>query len=793
MMEPNPLPLSNRRALLRRAAVLATSGLPCGAAAAGRRSPFDDTRLVPLRAAVDAAIAAKRIPGAAWCIGRRGSLRSGFAGQRMVDPEARPMMADTIFDAASLTKVTATAPSIFLLVHDGKLSLDTPVASLIPEFAGEGKAAVTVRHLLTHVSGTRSGIPRSDPPWSGCEEGVRRAAAEPLINPPNTKFLYSDINFILLGEIVRRVSGRPLHEFAAARLFRPLGMTDTGFRPARALLPRIAPTTREASGLVHGVVHDPTSRAMGGVAGHAGLFTTAADLAKYCRFLLDGGTTPGGRRLLSSRLVRQMTGPVKLPDGTLRTLGFDAASRYADPKGECFGDRSFGHTGWTGTALWIDPAADAFIVLLTNRNHPTEAGAVKELRWTFSTLAGEAMGLTRRRTAWHESVRPRRLPASRRQVLPGLDALAAAGWKELSGVKAGLVTNHTGRSLDGKSIVDLMAAAPGVSLRALFSPEHGIRGTEDRDGIEDGRDAATGLPVFSLYGERRRPAPAQLKGLDTLVFDIQDIGCRFYTYIATMLECMKAASGRGLRFVVLDRINPVNGIAIEGPVSMGEPTFVACHPLPVRHGMTAGELALLFRSELSLDLEVTVVPVTGWRRSDDFTDAGLPWINPSPNMRSPEAALLYPGVGLLEFCKLSVGRGTETPFQLFGAPWIDGARLAASLEAEDLPGLHVKPASFTPEASVFKGEKCQGVRLTVRDRQALPSVTVGMALAAALLRHHRDAFDPAPMAKLLVHPPSLDALRRGAAASEIVASWQDELKRFRARRQPVLRYPESNG
>jgi len=783
--------MTSRRRLMKRAAWLAAGVLVPGSAEARGRRVFDEAGLAVAVKALEDAVAAKLVPGAVWWLERNGVSRSGATGNRVIDPEVAVMKVDTVFDAASLTKVVATAPSVFLLIQDGKLTLDTKVAAVIPDFTGGGKELLTIRHLLTHTSGTRSGIPRSEPAWGGYEEGIRRAVAEPLINVPGTKFLYSDINFILLGEVVRRMSGMTLDAFAAARIFRPLGMKDTGFRPDRSKVGRIAPTTREAAGLVHGVVHDPTSRVMGGVTGHAGLFTTAADLAKYCRMLLAGGTSAAGRRVMTAKMVRLMTAPVKLADGTMRTNGFDNASRYADPKGECFGARSYGHTGWTGTAFWIDPDADAFVVLLTNRNHPREGTGVKELRWQFGTLAAEAMGLKRKRTAWVERPAGTRLVSRRGRVVPGLDGLVASGFRELSGAKAGLITNHTGRDLGGKTSIDLLAKAEGMTLLALFSPEHGIRGTEDREGIGDSEDKATGLPVYSLYGKRRRPSVEQLKGLDTLVFDIQDIGCRFYTYIATMLESMQAAAGRGMRFVVLDRVNPVGGVRIEGPVA-GKLSFTACHPIPVRHGMTAGELALMFQKELGLDLKVEVVPVSGWQRGEFYGKTGLPWVNPSPNMRSAEAAVLYPGVGLLEFCKVSVGRGTETPFQLFGAPWMNGVALAKALEAAEIPGLGVKAAEFRPTASVFKGEDCQGVRLTVRDAEVLPSVTVGMTLAAALVAQYGKAFDLDPLNRLLAHDGTLAALKRGVPAVEVMATWEEGLAAYRKRRAAFLRYSEGS-
>jgi len=747
---------------------------------------IDESLMPPIRQAINDAITKKDIPGGVLWIERGGASRWEAFGNRMVDPRTEPMTKDVIFDAASLTKVMATAPSIMLLIQDRKLKLDTLVSSLIPEFTGGGKELVTVRHLLTHTSGTRSGIPK-ERIWSGYKEGVAAAATELLQSAPGEEFRYSDINFILLGEIVRKVSGSKVDEFAAVRLYRPLGMVDTGYRPSKKKLGRIAPTTREPAGLVHGVVHDPTSRRMGGVAGHAGLFTTAKDIAIYCRMMLNGGKSAAGRQILTAATLKLMTQAVTLPGGVRRGLGWDVWSYYSDIKGTVFGPLSYGHTGWTGTAFWIDPDTRSFVILLANRNHPTEAGKTRELRAKVSTLAAEAMGLRKKATTG----RARRGAMRLCRVRNGIDVLEANGFAALQGLRVGLVTNHTGRSRSGKTTIDLLAAAPGVKLVSLFSPEHGIRGTEDRDGISDSIDAATGLPVHSLYGKTRRPLPAQLENVDALVFDIQDIGCRFYTYISTMLECMKAAAEHGKRFIVLDRINPINGVTVDGPLPQGELSFVACHSIPLRHGMTMGELAKLFAAEHKMKLDLTVVPVEGWDRRRDMDASGLKWVNPSPNMRSLDAATLYPGVALIEFCNVSVGRGTESPFLLVGAPWIDGEKLAAAMEAEKLPGLKITAAEFTPAASVFKGETCRGVRFAVKDRKAIQSVRTGIALATAIQRLHGAPFKIDPMQKLLFHPAALSSIRSGKPVGETMALWAGDSSSFLRRRAAVLLYPES--
>lgn len=747
------------------------------------RAAVNEESMTAIRAAINAAVAAKSIPGGVFWMEHGPDRVSEAFGNRMVDPRTEAMTKDTIFDAASLTKVLATAPSIMLCIQDGKLTLDTLVCKLIPEFTGGGKETVTVRHLLTHTSGTRSGIPR-ERPYNGYLEGVTAAATEPLQTAPGQQFRYSDINFILLGDIVRRASGSRVDQFAAARIFGPLGMVDTGYRPSSKKMSRIAPTTREGNIVIQGVVHDPTSRRMGGVAGHAGVFTTARDVAAFCRMMLNSGRSPTGKQIMSAATVRLMTQAIEVPGGVKRGLGWDMHSRYSDMKGTGFGTRSYGHTGWTGTAFWIDPDAKAFVILLTNRNHPSEMGSVRELRVLVSTLAAQAMGVARKTAFWSRDSSPRH----RCRVKNGIDHLESEKFAALKGLRIGLITNHTGRNLAGRSTIDLLAGAPDVKLVCLFSPEHGIRGTEDREGIGDSTDKATGLPVYSLYGKTRRPLAAQLGGVDALVFDIQDVGCRFYTYTSTMLECLKAAAEHGRRFIVLDRVNPINGVTVDGGLPVGERTFVACHSIPLRHGMTEGEMAKLFTAELNLKVKLTVIPVTGWDRRRDFAATGIPWTNPSPNMRSVDAATVYPGVALIEFCNVSVGRGTETPFLLVGAPWMDGAGVAAALEAENLPGLKVSAAEFMPDAATHKGQKCSGVRFKVTDRARVEAVRTGIALATVIQRLHAAQFKLDPMQKLLLHPQALDSIRRVRPVNETMALFTADLAAFQKRRAAVLLY-----
>jgi uncharacterized protein YbbC (DUF1343 family) len=334
-------------------------------------------------------------------------------------------------------------------------------------------------------------------------------------------------------------------------------------------------------------------------------------------------------------------------------------------------------------------------------------------------------------------------------VLPGIDVLEQRGFDILQGKRVGLITNHTGRSRDGRSSIDILYKAHGVRLVALFSPEHGIRGESDEK-VASGIDAKTGLPLHSLYGKTCRPTPEMLLGVELLLFDIQDIGTRFYTYIGTLSLAMRAAREANIPFVVLDRPNPIGGLAVEGAIpasSLPERTsscgsITSIHPIPTRHGMTVGELALFFNSEFGIGCDLSVIPVQGWHRSLYFDQTGLTWINPSPNMKSLSAAILYPGAGILETTNLSVGRGTELPFQMYGAPWVDSRAVMANLARRQVPGLSFSSCSFVPgtPGHPHKGKRCFGVSVTVTDKEKLRPILAGMHLLQAFYETHPDSF-----------------------------------------------------
>ena len=345
---------------------------------------------------------------------------------------------------------------------------------------------------------------------------------------------------------------------------------------------------------------------------------------------------------------------------------------------------------------------------------------------------------------------------------------------------------HTGIDRAGNPTIDLMRSAPNVTVVTLFSPEHGIRGSAD-ESVGDTTDSISSLPIYSLYGERRKPKMEQLSNVDALVFDIQDIGARFYTYMSTMALAMEAAADAHKKFIVLDRVNPIGGDAFEGPLNERESTFVAFHPIAIRHGMTAGELARMFNDERHINCDLEVIELRGWKRAMWQDDAGLPWINTSPNMRSLNAAATYPGIGLVESA-ISVGRGTATPFEVAGAPYIDADQLAHEMNALHLPGVEFEPIHFTPEASMFKGESCRGVRFVIANRKSLEPVSVGIALATTLRRLYGATFNVDKMAPLLKKPAVLEAIRNAKPLNEITQLYEADERDFAERRAKYLLY-----
>jgi uncharacterized protein YbbC (DUF1343 family)/CubicO group peptidase (beta-lactamase class C family) len=769
----------------------------------GSAPELSEGRLASLATVIEEAIRAGKCPGAVVLVGQDGKVvyRRAF-GNRAVVPAAEPMTAETIFDLASLTKVIATTTAVMQLVEQGKIRLDEPAAEYWPEFKAHSKDTITVWELLTHYSGLRPDL-NLKPEWSGYETALKMIIEETPVAPPGTRFIYSDINFETLGEIVRRVSGQPLDAYCAEHIFSPLGMKDTGFNPAASLRERLAPTQYQhgdSGKMLRGEVDDPTAYNMGGVAGHAGLFSTADDLAIFAQMLLNGGTYSGAR-LLSPLTVEKMTTPQTPPNAmSLRGLGWDIDSPLASNRGELFPVGSYGHTGWTGTSIWIDPISKTYVILLTNRVHPEGKGDVTGLRARVATVVASALGpalaeqvLASRRslTGYSELMRSYRVAGVRNgKVKTGIEVLAAEKFAPLAGMRVGLITNHTGRDAEGRRTIDLLYHAPGVALKAIFSPEHGITGTTPEGApVASGRDLTTRLPLYSLYGETTRPTDKMLEGLDALVFDIQDAGARFYTYVTTLGYAIEAAAKRGIAVYVLDRPNPINGFSVEGPVLDRDLiSFVGYFPMPVRHGMTVGELAEMFNREKNIGAKLHVIKMQDWMRTDWFDETGLPWVGPSPNLRTLNEVTLYPGVAMVEGANVSVGRGTDTPFELLGAPWIDARKLAAHLNERKIQGVRFLPVDFKPRAGPFKGEVCSGVNIVLLDRQALDSPALGVELVAALYQLFPQHFQLDKTLALVGARWVLDAVKQGADARWVVLHSYEALEQFRKVRAKYLLY-----
>ncbi|HUE72355.1 MAG TPA: exo-beta-N-acetylmuramidase NamZ domain-containing protein [Pirellulaceae bacterium] len=750
--------------------------------AAPEEAGMDGAHLARIDEIVAQGIAEKKMPGCVVCIGRQGKIVLLKAyGNKQVQPSEVPMTVDTVFDMASITKPVATATSVMLLVERGQLKLGDKVATLIPEFAANGKQEITIRDLLIHQSGLLPDNAVGDYK-EGQEKAIEKICQLGLQAPTGTKFIYSDVNYVLLAEIIRRVSGKSVHEFSQENIFRPLGMRETGYLPSDELKARAAPTEQRNGKWIQGEVHDPRSHLLGGVAGHAGLFSTAEDMAVYAQMMIGGGEH-GGVRILSPRTVAVMTQGYKVSTG-LRGLGWDKRTGYSINRGELLTDSAFGHGGFTGTVLWIDPELELFVIFLSNRLHPDGKGLVNPLAGKIGTVAAAAI----RRTEFIP-FRGVQVRNEFRSTMCGIDVLARDHFRQLAGRKVGLITNHTGRSADGQSTVKLLHEATNVELVALFSPEHGFEGKLDIAKIGDSQDQGTGLKVHSLYGETRKPTKEMLEGLDTLVFDIQDIGTRFYTYVSTMGEAMKAAAEGGKRFVVLDRPNPIGGTLVAGPMlDEGRESFVGFHRLPVRHGMTAGELALLLAAELKLNLDLQVIECEGWRRSDAFDATGLVWVNPSPNMRSLTQAFLYPGIGLLETTNLSVGRGTDTPFEVIGAPWLDGRKLAGELSIRNISGVSFIPIEFTPSSSKFSGEKCGGINIAITDRAQFEPLRTGLEIAVVLRKLYPEQWEAKGYDRLLGNKATHEAILAGKPIDLVQAAAREGVDRFLRRRQQFLIY-----
>ncbi len=743
------------------------------------------------------------VTGAVILVGHDGKVVHQKAfGHRALAPKLEAMTMDTIFDLASLTKVIATTPSVMRLIEFGQLRLNDTVAHFLPEFAVNGKGSVTIRQLMTHYSGLPPDLDLKEQ-WVGQAEAFRRAHEEKLQNPPGAEFVYSDINFILLGELVQRVGGAPLEKYAQEHIFEPLGMKRTRFQPPFDMHSKCAAVLSiDNKKVLRGFVHDPTAERMGGVAGHAGLFSTAPDLALYAQALIDR------KKILSPDVIEMMTTPQQPPNAVaVRGLGWDIDSPFSINRGSLLPVGSFGHTGFTGTSLWIDPYTNTYIILLTNSVRPRPpVFPVISLRGRVANAVASALNLDVTSasqdklltiTGYSElQASARHIDSRNGHVLTGIDVLEKEGFAPLLNgrekITIGLVTNQTGLDGEGNRTIDVLAGAKGVKLAAIFSPEHGISGNIDSTVTPGGVDEATGVQIYSMYGgteAKRRPPGDVLKTLDAIVVDIQDVGARFYTYPATLGYVLEGAAEAGIEVIVLDRPNPVTGSFVQGPMSQADrPLFTNYHPVPVRHGMTFGELAQMYNGERKIGTKLRVIPIQGWLRGDWFDSTGLTWVNLSPNMRSVNEAILYPGVALIEGTNVSVGRGTDTPFEIVGAPWIKPRELASALNARLISGVRFVPTTFTPDSGPYAKQRCAGVNIIITERNLLDSPEMGMELAWALQKLYPDNWKIEHMITALANKEIFDELADGEDPRIIAQGWRSALDQFIKVRAKYLLY-----
>jgi len=723
-----------------------------------------ETRLLALEALVTQAIARGELPGCVISIGTHaGDVYTHAFGERT---RGEPMTVDTLFDLASLTKPLVTASSIAVLVERGLVQLDQPVARVLTELATPDKRRITVRQLLLHTSGLPGVGPLSQME-AGPLAALTRIAAMPLVSPPGRTFLYSDLGYIVLGELIAKLAGEPLDKFAAHSLFAPLRMRDTHYFVAQAEIARTAPTEVRDDAGIRGVVDDPRAYRLGGVAGNAGLFSTASDVARFARMLLRGGELDAAR-VLSERSVSDMLKPVRV-GSVERTNGWDVSSSYALGRGSSLSRQAFGHGGYTGTSLWIDREQDLYVVVLSNRVHVGAHGTLHPLASSVADLAVHALR-----------------PGSEHGVRVGIDVLHEEAYARVRGRKVVLLTHGAARDSAGVTTLERLASAPQVTLLSVLTPEHGLSGQHEGKVLDQ---RYRGRPVFSLFGKTKRPSAQMLAGADMVVIDLVDVGTRFYTYMATVLATLELSGELDLPVLLLDRPDPIDGTHVEGPIS--EPafaSFVNYHPLPLRHGMSAGELARFLIAEKGLKTRLSVVRVEGLPRARWGAKASTRWYPPSPNLGSPEQALLYPAIGLIEGTNLSVGRGTARAFRVVGAPFLDGAKLVAALRPDELAGVRVVPTRFRPSVGPYAGKTVPGIELTIVDAERFSAARTGLGLIRALHSLFVPAWDTTRLALLVANRQALDGIARGLSTLEIEAGWSNELARFRERRSRVLLY-----
>ena len=787
--------------------------------AAAPRAVGMDARLnVVLDSIMQHGLAEGAAPGAALAVGRYGRLvhERGY-GRIANEANAAAVTDSTRYDLASLTKVVGTTTAAMILEERGLLDLDRPVHDYLPELAAPEKAVITVRNLLAHNGGFRSGAPL----WRehrGIAAFLNAMNETPLAYQPGDSTIYSDWDLIMVGAIVERLSAKPLDVFLQENVWGPLGMRETGFNPLAAgplpvdgdctaglrddhpLLPLIAVTELDTvyrKRMIHGLVHDENACALGGVAGHAGLFSSARDLAVFAQMLLNGGEY-NGVRILKPTTVARWT--ARQGPRASRALGWDTPAPGSS-SGRYFSPRSFGHTGFTGTSIWMDPERGTFVVLLTNRVHPTRRNMRHEpLRRDIADAVQRAI-LDAPLKEWNPPP-PRRTSAA---VRVGADRLLSEFADLVSFKRVAVVANHSARLADGTHLVDALHAMPNVKLQALFGMEYNIR-SNDYSATRDADRAAdpqTGVVKYNLYGEQHKPTPEMLRDVEVIVFDIQEVGARFYEHINILGFVMEAAAEQGIDVIVLDRPNPITGLKQDGFVTDDEflYRFGSYAHVPVIHGLTVGELAQFYNGEKALrggmPAKLHVIPMQGWRRSMWFDETGLPWRKPSPNLLTLSSLLAYTGTCLFEALNVSEGRGTDQPFEYIGAPWLDNTRATAMLNELKLPGVVFDTVRFVPEQKSYHGrppemtgQQVRGIAVRVTDRNAFEPYRTGVALVWAVHALHPDQlqWNDSVLERLAATRRLKSMIIAQRTPAEIFSSWRDEVAAFAAQSAPYRIY-----
>jgi uncharacterized protein YbbC (DUF1343 family)/CubicO group peptidase (beta-lactamase class C family) len=708
---------------------------------------------IDLQSALEQAVRASGAPGAvAWVGNAEGCLFRGATGLRQRAPEALPATLDTVYDLASLTKVIATTTAAMLLWEEGRLDLDAPLTTWLPY---PELGAFTPRQLLTHTTGLPAGRPLHQEVQSW-DAALGRIADTPSDWRPGTRRRYSDLGFILLGKVVEKAAGQPFELFCRRRIFGPLNMQRTGFTPLPVLQVQCAATELCAwrGRTLLGEVHDENAWAMGGISGHAGLFAPAEDVARFCEGMRDG-------RILRHETMAEMLKLTHVPSYPWQALGWKVDPWRDGSEGYLPFRTAFGHTGWTGTSLWVDFDSGLYAILLSNTCHPSRAKRDnRTLRRVFHT-------------AVHAAYCPTKSNAH-----TGLDRLVWDEFKPLRGKRVAVLTHHAAVDQLGRPLLEVLALAPEVNVTRVYSPEHGLRGQAEAGAKVKSEAGAT--PVISLYGDRKRPSRDELRGVDVFVVDLQDVGARFYTYIATMKECMAACAEARVPMIVLDRPNPLGNAIVEGPLPVRTESLVCAADVPTRHGMTIGEIALLFwRAEFSRGgFDVRLLAIDGW--PNDLRAEALPqrWTPPSPNIPTAETALLYSGMCFFEGVNLNEGRGTDTPFHVIGAPWLDAQGVLAAIPAACTVGCTLEAITYTPRVIEgkasnprYKGERCVGIRVQVTDAEQIRPFTLAVGLLLAIQARHQGTLEWLPFFDTLAGGPALrQDIQAGVPATTIVAA-----------------------